>query len=426
MRKICFTIMFVCLVSFLGACENEKIVYEDTYIAGQDFQYMYYGNNYEFGLSMAETEEGYYKLWNNYIYFIEKDTKNTVPLCGKLDCLHEEEEGNSKKNCNAYVYSEDGYLYYFQNQLYVRGTKYDEENKNYYSVFYEISLDGSKKDIICTIKEESINMWIVHRGKIYYTINKKMEDEKEHIVLKSIDLLNHNKKETLLSFEDIYSGTVQEIQAYGNYVYLYIDGFKQDITQDLSVDWAKNWVNRWICLDIRTGEEKELFTEQKEDGKVVKMVQTIRFWQDCLWYSYYNLSEEKEEGTNVYTCNLDGTNKKEWMKLEDSNDCFTADEEYFYVYNTWRDGVVEGSEEPVMWIYDKNGKQIDTATIQVPACTHFAPGSKDSFWQMQTEEDVSMFLYLEKGKIGTHNGEDLKIKSCYEVEEKEAEPIEME
>ena len=84
-RKTFFFICILSICSVLAACKEEKIRYEDTYVEGQDFQYRYFGNTYENGISMAETEDGYYKLLDNYIYYVEKETMKAVPLCGKTD-----------------------------------------------------------------------------------------------------------------------------------------------------------------------------------------------------------------------------------------------------------------------------------------------------------------------------------------------------
>ena len=68
------TLCLLCILSIcvlFNGCGKDKIQYKDTYVPGQDFQYMYYGETYEFGLSMAETDDAYYKLLDDYIYYVD-------------------------------------------------------------------------------------------------------------------------------------------------------------------------------------------------------------------------------------------------------------------------------------------------------------------------------------------------------------------
>lgn len=426
-HKIIYFVCIFSICSILAGCEKEDIKYEDTYIAGQDFQYMYYGNTYENGLSMAETEEGYYKLLDNYIYYIEKKTMKAVPLCGKTDCLHEKETSVHKGNCNAYIDSEDGYVNLYKDKLYVRSSVYDEEERTYYSVFYTISLDGSEKNKVCQVKEDNIQLWLVHRGKMYYTVEEKGNDHKQHIALKVLDLGKTNHTETVCVQEDVFSGTAQDLVAYGNYVYLYINGFNEDISDLDEIEektWAKKYENRWISYDIQNEEHKELFLEQKKNGTIEQIVQRIIFWQDSLFYTYYDL---EQAGTKtVYKSNLDGTNEQEWTQLENGMDSFTADKDYFYVYNTWRDAVAEGKETPSMWVYDKDGKQVDQFEIDASAYLHFAPGNEAYFWVTNSEETQDSLVYIDKEKIGSLKGEKIGASLCYSMEHEEEETIEEE
>lgn len=426
-QKIIFFICILSICSVLSGCKEEKIRYEDIYIQGQDFQYMYFGNTYENGISMAETEDGYYKLLDNYIYYIEKETMKAVPLCGKTDCLHEKETVTHKKDCNAYIESEDGYVNLYKDQLYVRTTVYDQEEQTNYSEFYAISLDGSQRNKVCQVKEDNIQLWMIHRGKIYYAVDEKGTNDKQNIALKALDLKKPNKSETLFVLDDVFSGTAQDLVAYGNYVYLYVEGFNEDIS-DLDEmeeeNWAEKYENRWTCYHINTGKIMELFEEQKQNGTTKKIVQKIVFWQDSLFYTYYDLEQEEKEP--IYKCKLDGTGKQEWMQLEDTMDCFTADSNYFYVYNTWRDAVAKKKEKPAMWVYDKNGKQVDEFEINASPYLHFAPGSEKYFWVTNAEETQDSLVYIEKENIGSLHGKKIEATLCYSMERKEEDTIEEE
>lgn len=424
-HKTIFLICILSICSVLAGCKDEKISYEDTYIEGQDFQYMYLGNTYENGVSMAETEDGYYKLLDNYIYYIEKKTMQAVPLCGKTDCLHEKETAAHKADCNAYIESEDGYMNLYKDQLYVRTTVYDQEEQTNYSEFYAISLDGSQRNKVCQVKEDNIQLWMIHRGKIYYAVNEKNADNQQHIALKALDLEKPNKSESLFILDDVFSGTAQELVAYGNYVYLYVDGFNEEISDLDEMEgkkWASKYENRWNCYQIKTGKHTELFEEQKKNGTLQQVVQRIVFWKDCLIYTYYDM--EQEGVKNVYKSKLDGTEQEEWMQLEDSMDSFTADASYFYVYNTWRDAVAKGKEKPAMWVYDKDGKQVDQFEINASPYLHFAPGSEKYFWVTNAEETKDSLVYIDKKDIGSLHDKKIKATLCYSMEHQEEDTIE--
>lgn len=426
-QKIIFFICILSICSVLSGCKEEKISYEDTYIEGQDFQYMYFGNTYENGISMAETEDGYYKLLDNYIYYIEKETMKAVPLCGKTDCLHEKETVAHKKDCNAYIESEDGYVNLYKDQLYVRTTVYDQEEQTNYSEFYAISLDGSQRNKVCQVKEDNIQLWMIHRGKIYYAVDEKGANDKQQIALKALDLKKPNKSETLFVLDDVFSGTAQNLVAYGNYVYLYVDGFNEDISDENEMEakkWAEKYENRWTCYQLNTGKIMELFEKQKKNGITKQIVQKLVFWQDSLFYTYYDL--EQDGNKKVYKSKLDGTEEQEWMQLEDTMDCFTADSNYFYVYNTWHDAVAKKKEKPAMWVYDKNGKQVDQLEINASPYLHFTPGSEKYFWITNAEETKDSLVYIDKENIGSLHGKEIEATLCYSMERKEEDTIEEE
>lgn len=421
-RYLVILCAYICCL-FIG-CGKEKISYENTYVAGQDFQYMYYGATYEFGLTTAETEEGYYKLMENYILYTDKETMKTVPLCGKTDCLHEKETDPSKKeNCNAYVDTKDGFLYLCQNKLYTMKEVVEEDQNQkmvIYFELYEISLDGSKRNKVCTLKEDNVELWLIHRGKMYFDAKQQGKDEKMHPVLKSVDLKS-GKIEEITFLEDLYEGCVEEFQAYGNYVYVYIFGLNREVdreTEDAEdpKDWADAQVDRWLAINIQTGEVKELFAEAFKKEK--KYPQSICFWQDHLYYDYTDANWQTRKKSTVYKCDLEGEQEEEWMTI-DSHYKYTADEEYFYLYNTWKDSVAEGKETPTIWVYDKQGKEIDTYVIpEANPYSNLTPGSKDKFWLTAGSEDGTFraLAYQEKGKMGMHKGEALQMQICYEME----------
>ncbi len=421
------TLCLLCILSIcvlFNGCGKNKIQYKDTYVPGQDFQYMYSGQTYEFGLSMAETDDAYYKLLDDYIYYVDKKNMKAVPLCGKSDCMHAKESSSHRTNCNAYIRSEDGYMNLYKDNLYVRTMEYDKEEQIHYSVFYAISLDGSRRNKVCEIKKDTIGFWMIHRGRLYYTV----KDKNEQISLKAIDLKKKASPKTVYCAKDIFNSDPAELLAYGNNIYLYIGGYSKkldflsdDNDDDVSAkerkqqkqEMWKNYENKWICYNITNQKVTELFSKQKDkDGVTRFLVQRIAFWQDKLYFSYSDLEKKKDDV--IYESNLDGSNEKKWKGM-DKEAIFTTDTDYLYVYDTWSEAVEKGKNTPTMWVYDKNKKLVDTCKLPVGFCASLPPGSKQYFWYTGSGDTKDALVYMDKSKIGSLKGKKLQLDTCYTI-----------
>lgn len=425
------TLYLLCILSIcvlFNGCGKDKIQYKDTYVSGQDFQYMYSGKTYEFGLSMAETDDAYYKLLDDYIYYVDKKSMKAVPLCGKSDCMHEKESSSHRTNCNAYIRSEDGYMNLYKDNLYVRTTERDEEEQIDYSVFYAISLDGSKRNKVCEIKKDTIGFWLIHRGKLYYTV----KDKNEQVSLKAIDLKKKTSPKTVYCEKNIFNSDPEELLAYGNNIYLYIGGFSKkldflsndnDEGDDVSIKEKKqqeqemwqNYENKWICYNITNQKATELFSKQKDkDGVTRFIVQRIAFRQDKLYFMYSDLEKKKDDV--ICESNLDGSNEKKWKDIDvNKNAIFTIDTDYLYIYDTWSEAVEKGKKTPTMWVYDKNKKLVDTCKLPVGFCASLPPGSKQYFWYTESGDTKDALVYMDKSKIGSLKGKMLKLDTCYDI-----------
>lgn len=425
------TLYLLCILSIcvlFNGCGKDKIQYKDTYVSGQDFQYMYSGKTYEFGLSMAETDDAYYKLLDDYIYYVDKKSMKAVPLCGKSDCMHEKESSSHRTNCNAYIRSEDGYMNLYKDNLYVRTTERDKEEQIDYSVFYAISLDGSKRNKVCEIKKDTIGFWLIHRGKLYYTV----KDKNEQVSLKAIDLKKKTSPKTVYCEKNIFNSDPEELLAYGNNIYLYIGGFSKkldflsndnDEGDDVSIKEKKqqeqkmwqNYENKWICYNITNQKATELFSKQKDkDGVTRFIVQRIAFRQDKLYFMYSDLEKKKDDV--ICESNLDGSNEKKWKDIDvNKNAIFTIDTDYLYIYDTWSEAVEKGKKTPTMWVYDKNKKLVDTCKLPVGFCASLPPGSKQYFWYTESGDTKDALVYMDKSKIGSLKGKMLKLDTCYDI-----------
>ena len=233
----------------------------------------------------------------------------------------------------------------YKDNLYVRTTEYDKEEQIYYSVFYSISLDGSKRNKVCEIKKDTIGFWMIHRGKLYYTVT----DKNEQVSLKAIDLKKKASPKTVYCAKDIFNSDPGDLVAYGNNIYLFIGGYSKkldflndDNDEDDNVSpkkWKQqkqemwqNYENKWICYNITNQKVTELFSKQKDkDGVTRFLVQRIAFWQNKLYFTYSDLLKKKDDA--IYESNLDGSDEKKWKDI-DKEAIFTTDTNYLYVYDS--------------------------------------------------------------------------------------------
>lgn len=81
------------LINMAGCSQNSEQA--DAYIEGTDYQYMY-GSTINMFAHQAKGEDGYYLLAEKCVYYINNSMDTVVPLCSKIDCLHNEEIDGEK------------------------------------------------------------------------------------------------------------------------------------------------------------------------------------------------------------------------------------------------------------------------------------------------------------------------------------------
>lgn len=418
-KKIGIIIIIVVIQLILFGCSKQKAVQSNTYVQDTDFQYQYY-KEMLYGVDTVETDDGYYKLINDMIYYVDKESMKGIPLCGKADCLHDQETGKKRTECNAYVASKDGYLYHSGKKLYVLSEEWDSSMANTIDILYEISMDGTTKDVIykASSNEGEIGQWMIHRGYFYFSIKKPDENDKEHIAIMRCPLKNTKKLETVCEMNDIYHGEVQYLGAYGNYLYIYNWGFNQDIDNDQTENWVKTLENRWMCYNTVTGEVKELFKEQKKEGSLTKAVQSITFWKDKILFCYYYVEDEKvesEEAKQMYLADLDGENVEKAFLKEDGWDRCTSDGTYLYEDNFMTKGVKEGKKTAQLKVYDTQGEQIDEMEMPVDYGTQMPAGGENCFLLSTIADNKIYIFYMDKTKIGSYKGQKEEVKYCYKA-----------
>lgn len=102
MKRLLFYLSAVILLLGLAGC-GKKDTLSDTYMEKSDFQYMRQGSM-DFQPDMQKGEKGYYFRHDAFIYYLDEETEKLLPLCNRVDCLHDmETEQERYEACNAYA-----------------------------------------------------------------------------------------------------------------------------------------------------------------------------------------------------------------------------------------------------------------------------------------------------------------------------------
>lgn len=120
---------------------------------------------------LCETEDGYYFQYDAFVYFLDKQTKAATILCGKPDCLHNDD------TCNAWIHGWS--LSYYNNRLYYENGDSILENGKYTDYgwrLYSIDVDGTNRSVSQSLEftpggdtSPYKTTPIIHRGNVYFT-----------------------------------------------------------------------------------------------------------------------------------------------------------------------------------------------------------------------------------------------------------------
>lgn len=402
--------IFLCffILGITGCAPEEKL--PDTYIAGSDHQYMYYDRQNYFS-RQAEGEKGYYLLQGNYIYYIDKDSKNVIPLCSKADCLHNSESDEDKySDCNAYVANNgmvqisycNGYLYYI-----------NEDYINEEFVLYRLKEDGSSREVLKRWKDCAIKQWIVHRDRLYYIEVDYSTGENgktlEHYYIKSLSLKGNFQKidsETIYTpDENLYVLDVSWPQAYGNHFYFQVLGYTTlDADSVTDENYQDYLYMKTFEYDLLDGSLHDIWAEEE------LYVQGVTFWQNRIIVFPGDQEMERGEQAVSYIADLDGSNRKVFSEEVLRGQLYLSDEEHLYLSNSIL--VLLGIENQQQYIvYNSDNEKIDT--IGMPFQGAGDPeigGTGGMFLAFGDENDTSKWYieYFDKSTLGSYQGSALQ------------------
>lgn len=377
-----------------------------------DFQYM-------FKLLGAQTptqksDNGYYNVVSDHIVFTDEKTLKSTPLCNKTDCLHTSEfpDCNAKienmQNCTDNFQIYDNSIYYLS--FVVTDDITEEENK-----LIRISLDGSKRDDIITLKSKFISDWFLYDGYFYYqsmisTDNSDSESKSGNFY--RINLSNNTEEEFIdfSKISGIYDAEGSLRNVYDGYMYVTLSGYKnkddyEKITNGKDLDTVDSYTTKIARFNLTDG-KCQIIDPYKNDYEFVgfsdgKLVGTI-------------IDDKK---TQICISNLDGTEPDIVTETNSKYQIF-CDDSYLYVYN--QSVVDENDDVKKIYVYDKNGNKKSEVTVpdeisDVISAASITFGDDYMWFQMTDSKGIKVLYCIQKSDL-MKNGTKLTYKEVYRYE----------
>ncbi|MBP3678101.1 MAG: hypothetical protein J6I97_07135 [Agathobacter sp.] len=399
----------ILVVGLMSACGVKEDL-GNSYVEGKDHQYMW-DSVESYGQRIAEGENGHFFRQGSYIYYLAEGAEMLVPLCNKVDCMHNKEvDAKNYDACNAYIGDVgvfDGISYYDGN-LYVLKTEYDD---GAFQRLYRIKEDGSGKEKVYEWSNMIVEEWCLHRGDFFYTEHSFYEDEatkevKENFCVKKISVDNsaETPKTVYEAPQDVSVYILSHLNAYGNYLYFYVVGSTGTLEQSTDAGaWLDYHYEKQMVVNLLTDDVAEIAVS---DTETYIGIQTVTFWQDKLVYQTYNHMDELglSAKTDIYISELDGSDAK--VLLEDvlQGSRILTDEKYIYLTNTAF--VIRGEEEKQIYqVYNTQMQLVDTIEMIYTTPSDRAIGDASGFYFfMEVNEDDVDLLFFDKSTIGSYQG----------------------
>lgn len=325
---------------------------DDTYHFETDAQYSCIVSSHQ--RMVAESEKGYYFALTfrglRSMFFTDKETMKTVPLCSRPNCLHFEETDMEKRVlCQAYFIGTIGgpSLYYSEGRILIPEWG---ETASHYNIT-ALDLDGASRKNLFSMKDatDGVN-FLFHRGYCYVIVNTYDEELRSFLELRQYSLSQPEKKPKILFSVSANGGYLASPQAYGEHLYFYgnVDGEWQVYT-----------------VDLRTLKCRKLFGDLPIEWPALTVC------QDKLYFLMIHIDPEREQyeyASTCYTAELDGSNlQKCW---ESGSYDVGSDGRYIYMngplerlYEKWRSPTFGfETRRGIYWWSMTSGRTVSTGT----------------------------------------------------------------
>lgn len=421
-------VLLLCTLTITGC---SKSVSEDSYIAGTDFQYQYYDRSL-FTTVMARGTDAMYFAADSFIYQLDEGTGTLAPLCNKPNCLHDKEtDKNRKPECNAYITTDTSItgITYMNGCIYSIMREWADDGSC--DTLYKIAGDGSAKEKAYQWEGGIVEGWCIHRDVLYYVEHTYDEDNEEHYAVKAMKLsgMGKRKAETIWKpDENVAVLSLLTPQAYGNHLYITINGLKGADLEALKLeeDFIKHSYNKTFQYNLQDKTLSEIQTPNQSD---MQHVSEVTFWQDKIVYQAFDLENRHtyDTVTDVYIADLDGSNAKTLFKDMPLYRWYTSDGTYLYVSNcgecldkifhsdAYKENINDLSNMQYDFkmqvdVYDHNMELVDT--MEPPFHTFPTEpvyGIGDRMYVQTADESGVSLEYWDKTKIGTYHGSEYQL-----------------
>lgn len=338
---------------FISGCTRTSYPTDDVYHFETDCQYT--TCNQGSYRQIAETEEGYYfalrinlsgsHAGGDYLFFTDKETLETVPLCGKPNCMHYAETDPDKIGlCNANFIGSDLFpaVYYNEGRLLLL-------RRSGAQTFFidEIALDGSNRRKLLELEGSGYfpDRLVFHRGYLYIGNSIYTEGMGSTLTLKRYSLKNLRQEPVeMFSIEGGDGFQMTDLSAYGSHIYFSIIEAGTD--------------RDFYHLDIQTGKVTEIFDlEEGEESSysLIPFKGGLLYEKTCPEVDPTEVEMDALPSVR-YTGDLTGGNVQKW---EETIYCkYAADDRYLYEWGLAR------LSDHYLRVRDLDGNLLTTCDLQ--------------------------------------------------------------
>lgn len=241
------------LTLLLTGCGSSALVesssYLEEYLPEEDYNYHSF-TWLQADQDMVQTEEGYYFIAGDYLFFMDWETGECVPLCFKTDCLHHEEMDDEKITyCDAFLGrgSQSAFLAYYQERLYTICVDRSTAKNN----LVEMNLDGSGRKILYNLSDNVVSSYMfMHRGVIYFFSKLKNLEGETHYGLNAFSVSGGSREPVQVYTGYYEDGALEKPLAYQNYIFFHDYHYTESA--------ESGFEEKLLMYDIRTGETSEI------------------------------------------------------------------------------------------------------------------------------------------------------------------------
>lgn len=415
MRKV---ILLLLLVFLLSGCSNGSITYaeqsknqaEDTASAGSASEaddiynpvtdWAYGVNTTTLLKNIAPAENGYYMVLTHFLFYMDADTMEPVPVCARPNCLHyNEPEDSNFMACDAVMgHGMQSFLTYYEGKLYhieqIEALNKTEKQWLQYALICT-KADGTDRRILYRFDETAmVERAVMHRGCLYAVTQSFGQEAGSQTKLWAYSMTNTRvEPECLLTFDDYEGlGGLQSLTAYGNKLYFYHYISEEGKREFCSYDLSAKTLTAIKLPDAEYGVLNETFIGDKMYLRCKALIPDGDPGELTSWPE------------RLYRCELDGSNMK--LLLEGWGE-YSSDQTYLYRVPSLN---TMDRENHYLRVYDAAGSEVDSvdlyslmrasdvknAGIQIPA------DGKGFLWVRNGEQPQKVFLYwFDKTEIGS-------------------------